>query len=80
MEALQSVILRIIVNVLWYMGNEKIRSGLMIKSVEEEIKNLCNRNMISLENHPSDVANNPYLENLPRRLRRTHPNDLHPSA
>jgi hypothetical protein len=62
------------------MENEKIRSGLMIKSVEEEIKNLCNRNMIRLENHPSDVANNLYLENLPRRLRRTHPNDLHPSA
>jgi hypothetical protein len=80
MEALQSVILRIIVNVLWYMGNEKIRSGLMIKSIEEEIKYLCNRYMIRLENHPSDVANNLHLENLPRTLRRTHPNDLHPSA
>ena len=37
MEALQSVILRIILNVLWYLRNEQIRSGHMIKSVEEEI-------------------------------------------
>jgi hypothetical protein len=80
MEALQSVILRTIVNVLWYMRNEQIRSGLMIKSVEEEIKYLYNRYMIRLENHPSDVANNLYSENLPRRLCRTHPNDLHLSA
>jgi hypothetical protein len=52
----------------------------MIKSVEEEIKYLYNRYMIRLENHPSDVANNLYSENLPRRLCRTHPNDLHLSA
>lgn len=36
--------------------------------------------MIRLENHPSDVANNLYLENLPRRLRGTHLNDFHSSA
>jgi hypothetical protein len=52
----------------------------MIKSIEEEIKYLCNRYMIRLENHANDVANNLYSENLLRRLRRTHPNDLHPSA
>ena len=37
MEALQSIILRIIVNAPWYVQNEQIRSDLMIKTVEEEI-------------------------------------------
>ena len=37
MEALQPIILRIIVNAPWYVQNEQIRSDLMIKTVEEEI-------------------------------------------
>ena len=73
---LQSIILRTIVNASWYVRNEKIRSDLMIKSVEEEIKYLRNGYKTRLENHPSDLTSNLYAEDLPRRLRRKHPNDL----
>lgn len=76
LEALQSIILRTIVNAPWYVRNEQIRKDLKINSVEEEINRLCSRYESRLENHPSQSAKKLYSENLPRRLRRKHPNDL----
>ena len=72
MEALQSIIFRTIVNAPWYVRNEQIRSHLMIRTVKEEIKYLCNRYKTGLENYPNKL----YSEDFPRRLRRKHPNDL----
>ncbi|CAK9829625.1 Probable RNA-directed DNA polymerase from transposon X-element [Anthophora retusa] len=76
LEALQSIILRTIVNAPWYMRNDQLRKDLKINSVEEEIIRLSNRYKSRLENHPSEPAKKLYSENLPRRLRRKHPNDL----
>ena len=76
MGALQSITLKTIVNVPWYVRNEQIQSDLSIKSVEQEIKYLRNRYMTKLGNHPNELANNLYSEDLPRRLHRKHPNDL----
>ena len=50
LEALQSIILRTIVNAPWYVRNDELRKNLRIKSVSGEIESLCGRYKTRLQN------------------------------
>lgn len=64
------------VNALWYERNEQIRNCLMVRSVAEEIKRLCDRHETRIDDLPTGLANKLYSEGLPRRLRRKRTSDL----
>lgn len=69
-EALPSIVFRIIVNVPWYVRNDKLRKNLKIRSVVEEIIRLSDKYKTRLDNHSNDPVKQLCTVNLPGRQHR----------
>jgi hypothetical protein len=76
LERSQSKVLRVIVDVPWYVPNTVIRSDLQTSTIKEEIRRHSSQYSAYLSVHPNDLVVNLMGQHDNRRLRRHLPNDL----
>ena len=76
LEALQSKILRTVVNAPWYGRNEDIRKNLKIPTVNEEIGRYAEKYKERTATHPNQLAAEASKTVIEKELKRKHPTNL----
>jgi hypothetical protein len=69
LERFQSKVLRLIVDVPWYVSNSIIRNDLRIPTVKEEISRFSSHYNVRITVHPNDLIASPTEPPIQRRLR-----------
>ena len=76
-ETMQTKILRMIVNIPWYVRNEDIRRDLRIPTVKQVISSYAERYKERIATHSNRLAAETInASNMERRLKRKHSADL----